>query len=61
MIKLLYLQTGFTNMIKVKIIRNIGLLDITNNSSKSLMCSRDEALGIVDPLKMSKAPLKALL
>ena len=29
-------------------IRNIGFLDVTNNSSQSLIFSKDEALGIID-------------
>ena len=44
MIKLLYLKTGATDTIKVKFMRNAGFLDVTNNSSETLMFSRDEAL-----------------
>ena len=48
MIKLNYLKTGCTNMIKVKFIRNIGYLDVTNNSSETFTFSEDEVLGVVD-------------
>ena len=46
-IKLLDLKTGCTNTIKVQFIRNTGLLYVTNNSSKTLIFRKDEAMGIV--------------
>ena len=48
MIELLDHKTGCTNMIKVKFVRKTGFFDITNNSSESIICNKDEALGIVD-------------
>ena len=48
MIKLLDLKTGCTDTIKVKLIRNTGYLNVTNNSSETLIVSKDEALGVVD-------------
>ena len=48
MIKLLDLKTSFTNIIKVKFIRNTGFLDVSNNSSKKIIFGKDESLGIVD-------------
>ena len=46
--KLLDLKTGCTNTIKVKFIRNLGFLDVTNNSSALLIFTKDETLGILD-------------
>ena len=48
MTKLLDLKTGCTNTIKVKFIGNTGYLDLTNNSSGTLIFIKDEALGVVD-------------
>ena len=42
MIKLLYLKTGCATTIKVKFIRNTGYLDVTDNSSDTLIFHRDE-------------------
>ena len=48
MTKLLDLKTSCTNTIKVKFIRNTGYLDVSNNSSETLIFSKDETMGIVD-------------
>ena len=48
MVKLLDLKTDCTNTIKGKFMRNTGYLDVTNNSSETLILSKDEVLGIVD-------------
>ena len=48
MIKLLDLKTGCANKIKMKFVKNTAFLDVTTNSSKPLIFSEDEALGIVD-------------
>ena len=48
MFKLLDLKTGCNNTMKVKLIRNIGFLSVTNSSSETLIISRDEEIGIVD-------------
>ena len=48
MLKLLYLKAGSTNTIKVKFIRNTGFHDVTNNSSETLIFSKDEAIGVLD-------------
>ena len=48
MIILLDLKTGCANMIESKLTRNVGFLDITNNSLELHIFSKNEALGIVD-------------
>ena len=48
MVKLHDLKTGCTNTVKVKYIRNMGYLDVTNKSSETLVFSKDEALGVVN-------------
>ena len=47
MIKLLDLKTVGINNIKVLFIRNVGLLDVTNNFPKQLIFSKNELLGIL--------------
>ena len=47
-VKLLDLKTGCTNTIKVKFIRNTLYLNVANNSSKTLIFRKDEAMGVVD-------------
>ena len=45
-VKLLDLKMGGVNKIKVKVIRNVGFLDVTNNSSEQLIFNRSESLGV---------------
>ena len=44
MMKTLGLKAGCTNKIRVKFIRNNGFLDVINNSSETLIFSKDEAI-----------------
>ena len=53
LIKLLDFKTGCTNTIKVKFVRNTGFLDVTNNSSESCTCSKEEALSVVDLISIA--------
>ena len=48
MIKLLDLKIGCTNTIKGKFILNTEFLDVTNNSSETLIFSKDKLWDVVD-------------
>ena len=43
MIKLRDFKTGSTNAVKEKYVRNTGFLNVTNNSSETLIFTKDEA------------------
>ena len=48
MVKLLDLKMTGINTIKVKIIKNVGFLDVTNNSLEQLILNRNESFGVLD-------------
>ena len=48
MVTLLDLKTGGVNTIKVKVVRSVGFLHVTNNSLQQLICNKKESLGVVD-------------
>ena len=48
MIKLLDLKSGYTNMIKVKFMRNTGFIKVSNKYTDPLIFNEKEALGVAD-------------
>ena len=48
MVKLLDLKTGGVHTIKIKVVRNVGFLDMTNNSSEHLISHKNKSLGVLD-------------
>ena len=47
-VKLLDMQEQVTNMIKLKVIRNMAILKITNNTQETVMFDPTEMIGILD-------------
>ena len=48
MVKLLHLKTGCINTITVKVIRNVGLLDVTDIPSDQFIFNKNDSLGELD-------------